>query len=166
MEALEGRVWLFGNDLDTDVIVPGRLLDAPLEEIAEHTMESVKPEFHAEVKPGDVIIAGSNFGCGSSREQAPQVLKNLGISCVVAESFGRIFFRSAIAIGLPVLPCAGAGNAFAEGENAVIDIEQAKVRNTSSGVELAGEPLSGEMLNILTKGGILEMLKEQTGGAA
>ncbi len=165
MEQFQGRVWLLGDNLDTDVICPGRLLDAPIEEIAEHALESVRPEFRAEVRPGDVIVAGGNFGCGSSREQAPQVLKAMGISCVVAESFGRIFFRSAIAIGLPVLACKDVAGAFADGDTASIDVEKASVTNVAGGAVMSGERLSPEMLEIITRGGILELLKEKTGGA-
>lgn len=164
MHEFEGRVWLVGDNLDTDVICPGKLLDAPIEEIARHTLETLRPEFPGEVKPGDIIVAGGNFGCGSSREQAPQVLKQVGISCIAAESFGRIFFRSAIAIGLPVLACPGVSKAFADGDAAVVDVERAHIRNASSGVELEGARLSWEMLEILSRGGILELLKTDTGG--
>lgn len=165
MELFEGRVWLLGDNLDTDVICPGKLLDAPIEEVAEHALESIRPEFCSQVKAGDVIVAGGNFGCGSSREQAPQVLKAMGISCVVAESFGRIFFRSAIAIGLPVLACGDVAKAFADGDTASVDVENASVTNVDSGAVMNGERLSTEMLEILSRGGILELLKEDTGGA-
>ncbi len=165
MDLFEGKVWALGDNLDTDAICPGRLLDAPIEEVAEHALESIKPEFPKQVKPGDIIVAGGNFGCGSSREQAPQVLKAVGISCVVAESFGRIFFRSAIAIGLPVLTCENVSVAFSEGDTARVDVENATIENVTSGAAMNGEALSPEMLEILSRGGILELLKEQTGGA-
>ena len=165
MDPLEGKVWLIGDNLDTDAICPGKLLDAPLDEMAQHVLESVKPGFPGEVKPGDVIVAGGNFGCGSSREQAPQVLKEVGIGCIVAESFARIFFRSAIAIGLPVLICPGVSRIFEEGDTAQVDVEKATVRNATSGVEMAGDRLSEQMLEILSFGGILELMKAETGGA-
>lgn len=164
MEILEGRVWKFGDNVDTDVIVSGRFLDAPLEEAARHVFESVRPGFADEVREGDVIVAGANFGCGSSRESAPEALKALGVGCVVAESFGRIFFRNAVAIGLPVLRCAGVSGAFEDGDTARVDIEGAAVENPASGGSLAAEPLSDEILLILQSGGIMEVLKSMMGG--
>lgn len=163
MEPLQGRVWRFGNNVDTDAIVPGRFLDAPIEEAARHAFESIRPGFVDEVRKGDVIVGGANFGCGSSRENAPEALKLLGIGCVVAESFGRIFFRNAIAIGLPVLRCAGVSGAFADGDTARVDVEKAKVENPNTGGSLMAERLSDEMLLILESGGITEVLKSMVG---
>ncbi len=160
MEELNGKVWKFGNDVDTDVIVPGQYLDAPMAEILPHVLESIKPEFAAGVKAGDLIVAGTNFGCGSSREQAPAALKSAGLACVVAESFGRIFFRNAIAIGLPVLTCRGVTDAFQEGQSARVSMKLSQIQNLETGMVLQGDPFSKEIGVILEKGGILEVLKD------
>lgn len=161
MQEYSGRVWRFGNNVDTDVIVPGQYLDAPMEEILPHVLESVNAEFANRVKSGDLLFAGTNFGCGSSREQAPVALKSAGIACVVAESFGRIFFRNAIAIGLPVLICRDVSGAFQNGQQASVLLDQCLVRNLETGVKLVGEPLSEEMAAILEMGGILEYLRRR-----
>jgi len=160
VEVIQGKVWTFGDDVDTDLIVSGQYLDLPLEEMASHVLESVKPNFAAEVKRGDIIVAGKNFGCGSSREQAPSALRQAGIGCVVAESFGRIFFRNAIAIGLPVVTCKGAWKMFEEGHSGQVSMKEFRIENLTDGVHLQGEPLSEEVQRILDKGGILECLKE------
>jgi 3-isopropylmalate/(R)-2-methylmalate dehydratase small subunit len=159
MNDLNGKVWKFGNDVDTDVIVPGLYLDAPMAEILHHVLESVIPDFAARVEAGDMIVAGTNFGCGSSREQAPMALKEAGLGCVVAESFSRIFFRNAIAIGLPVLTCRGVSDAFQEGQSARVSMKLFQIQNLETGRVLQGDPLSEEMRVILEKGGIIEFLK-------
>lgn len=164
VEAFQGRVWKFGDNVDTDAIVPGKYLDAPVEESSQHVFESARPEFVGEVAEGDIVVAGSNFGCGSSRENAPETLKVLGIGCVLAESFGRIFFRNAIAIGLPVMICKGVSGSFEDGDTARIDPGEARVENVTRGGSLAAEPLSDDMLLILDAGGILNVLKSMMGG--
>lgn len=163
MKSLEGRVWTFGDNIDTDAIVPGQYLDAPIDEAVKHVLESVNPNFAREVEEGDIIVAGRNFGCGSSRENAPAAIKELGISCIVAESFGRIFFRNAIAIGLPLLNCSGISEKFSEGEQALVRLSEAQVENKSRELTIDAVPLSEEMLNILNKGGMLALLKEIQG---
>jgi 3-isopropylmalate/(R)-2-methylmalate dehydratase small subunit len=163
MEIIEGRVWMFGNNIDTDAIVPGQYLDAPIVEAVKHVLESVNPNFAKEVKEGDIIVAGRNFGCGSSRENAPAAIKELGIRCIVAESFGRIFFRNAIAIGLPLLNCSGISEKFEEGDRALVRLSDAKVENKTRKFTIDAVPLSEEMLNILNKGGMLALLKEIQG---
>ncbi len=164
MKPFEGRVWKFGDNIDTDLIVPGQYLDAPMEEVVKHVLVSVNPDFVKEVKKGDVIVAGKNFGCGSSRENAPAAIKELGISCIVAESFARIFFRNAVAIGLPIISCAGVHDAFENGDVARIGIPEASVENRTKKRALKAETLSDEMISILGRGGILELLKERMGG--
>jgi 3-isopropylmalate dehydratase small subunit len=159
MKVIKGKVWKFGNNIDTDLIAPGQYLDAPVDEVAQHVFESIRPEFIKEVRNGDVIIAGRNFGCGSSRENAPEALKKLGIGCIVAESFARIFFRNSIAIGLPVVICKGVTDILSEGEIASVDFKEARVQNTHNGTELQGKIFSDDILSIVEKGGILEMLK-------
>ncbi|MFH1137865.1 MAG: 3-isopropylmalate dehydratase [Pseudomonadota bacterium] len=161
-----GRVWKFGDAVDTDAIVSGKHLDAPLEEAAKFAFAGPRPEFAAQAAPGDVIVAGRNFGCGSSREQAAAVLKIIGLDCVIAESFGRIFFRNAIAVGLPVLVCPGAAEAFADGDHAAVSLADSRVVNRTNGRELAARPLSPEMIAILEKNGVIEYLKELVGRAS
>ena len=160
MKDIQGRVWKFGDAVDTDAVVSGKYLDAPLEDAAKFAFAGLRPEFAAQAAPGDVIVAGRNFGCGSSREQAASVLKIIGIDCVVAESFGRIFFRNAIAVGLPVLVCPGACEAFADGDRAAISLADSRVVNLNNGLELAARPLSPEMIIILDKNGVMEYIKE------
>lgn len=160
LEPIRGRVWKFGNDIDTDVITPGIYLDAPMDEMKKHVLEVVNPRFASEVKPGDIIVAGRNFGCGSSRETAPDALKALGIGAVVAVSFARIFFRNAIAIGLPIISCPNVAEAFDEGQELELDLTNARVRNVTTGTVLQAEALAPEMLEVLTKGGIGVLLEE------
>jgi len=159
MKEMKGKVWKLGNNIDTDLIVPGQYLDAPIEEVVKHVFESILPEFVKEVRSSDIIIAGKNFGCGSSRENAPAALQKLGIACIVAESFARIFFRNSIAIGLPVVICKRVTDIFNGGENASVSFRKASVENLNSGVTLQGELPSDDILSIVEKGGILEMLK-------
>ncbi len=156
---LVGRVWKFGDDVSTDLLAPGAYAVAPLEERKRHVLEAVRPEFPREVRPGDVVVAGRNFGCGSSRETAPEGLQALGVACVVAESFARIFFRNAVALGLPVLPCPGVWALFEDGDLAEVVVAQARVRNPRTGRELQGQPLPEVMVEILQAGGILERLR-------
>lgn len=163
MKEIVGRVWKFLENIDTDLIVPGQYLDAPIQEISQHVMESIRPEFAKEVAKDDIIIAGRNFGCGSSRENAASVLKELGIGCVIAESFGRIFFRNAIAIGMPVLTCKDITTHFLEGDAARVQIEIASIHNLTNNTAVIGDQLSDDMINILEKGGILEYLKDKGG---
>lgn len=163
MDEIIRRVWKFGSHIDTDAIVPGRYLDAPMDEIAAHVFEGVRPEFAGSVKAGDIIISGSNFGCGSSREQAPAVLKAIGIACVAAESFARIFFRNAIAIGLPVLTCKGISEGFEDGHRARLSVDNVLIENLDTGKCWQGDPLFPEMLEIIARGGILEYLKAAGG---
>ncbi|MBI4537207.1 MAG: 3-isopropylmalate dehydratase [candidate division NC10 bacterium] len=157
---MDGRVWVFGDHINTDLMCPGAYQWGTWEEIRPHVLEACNPRFPKEVGPGDVIIAGRNFGCGSSREKAPKNLKHLGIRCVVAESFGRLFFRNCIAIGLPILPCGNVASRFETGDRARIDVEQAVVENCTRGLRLTAEPLSREMIDTLREGGIIALLRK------
>jgi 3-isopropylmalate dehydratase small subunit len=159
MKEIKGKVWILGDNISTDLIAPGQYLDAAIDEVVKHVFEANLPEFVKEMCSGDIIVAGRNFGCGSSRENAPEALKKLGISCIAAESFARIFFRNAIAIGLPVVICKGVAGQFKQGETAVVDFREARVKNISSGAMLQGEPFSGDIVAIVESGGILEKLK-------
>jgi 3-isopropylmalate/(R)-2-methylmalate dehydratase small subunit len=160
---LRGRVWRFGHDISTDVLSPGTYAVDPLELRKIHTLESVNPRFAQEVRPGDLLVAGRNFGCGSSRETAPENLKALGIACVVSESLARLFLRNAVAIGLPILVCEGVHEAFDDGEEIEVDLATGQVLNPRSGAVLRGEPLPPEMREILAAGGILGVLRKQEG---
>ena len=155
----EGKVWRFGDDVSTDLLSPGTYAVDPVEVRMQHCLESLNPRFPGEVTKGDVVVAGRNFGCGSSRETAPENLAALGVGCVVVDSVARIFLRNAIAIGLPVMVCPGAGEAFQDGDHIEIDLESGRVANPVTGVELAGEPLPPEMREILDAGGILSVLE-------
>jgi len=160
MSVIQGRVWKVGDQINTDLITPGQYLTAPIEEVKKHVLEAINPRFAKEARKGDILVAGKNFGCGSSRESAPRALKALGISAVVAESFARIFFRNAVAIGLAVVPCPGVFQSFEEGETVELDLESARVKNLNRNIQLQGKPLPKEMLEVLHKGGITPLLKE------
>ncbi len=155
---IKGRAWCFGDGISTDLLSPGQYAVDSLEVRKQHTLESVDPRFAAEVKPGDVVVAGRDFGCGSSRETAPEGLKALGVACVVADSFARLFLRNAVAIGLPVLPCPGASSAFSPGDGIEVDLATGEVRNVGLGVVLRSEPLPESMRKILSAGGMLAVL--------
>ena len=160
--AVAGRVWKFDHDISTDVLSPGQFALDPVEVRKLHVLESVNPEFAPGVTPGDVVVAGRNFGCGSSRETAPENLKALGVACVVTESLARLFMRNAVAVGLPVMVCPGVHPAFSDGDDISVDLSAGTVRNDSTGAELSGEPLPPEMLEILAAGGILAVLRSQS----
>jgi 3-isopropylmalate dehydratase small subunit len=156
----KAKTWVFGNDIDTDQIVPGQYLTSPVEEQSKHAFEAILPGFAKQFVKGGVLVAGSNFGCGSSRESAPEVLKHLGVSAVIAESFARIFFRNAIAIGLPVLVCPNVSADIREGEEVEVDLEKATVTRVTERKVLEGVPLNPIMLQSLRKGGIMKLLTE------
>lgn len=148
---IKGRVWIFGNDVDTDVIIPGKYLrTTDMQVFADHVLEGIDPRFPAKVKKGDIIVAGDNFGCGSSREQAPLALKYAGVSCVVARYFARIFFRNAINVGLPLIE---ADVTCKEGDEVEIDLPRGTV--TVNGKVYQGNKLPDFLLEILTDGGLV-----------
>ena len=152
----------FGNDVNTDVILPGKylVLIDPYE-LAKHAMESLDPAFPEKAKEGVIVVGGKNFGCGSSREQAPLALKYAGVKCLLAESFARIFFRNAINIGLPVIECKGISNAVETGDELVVDFEAGKVENVSNGKKFQAEKLPQFILEILADGGLIENLRRR-----
>lgn len=158
------RAWKFDHDISTDLLSPGTYAVDPVEVRMLHTLESVNPSFASEVRPGDVVIAGRNFGCGSSRETAAENLKALGVTCVVAESLSRLFMRNAVAIGLPVLICAGVHDSFTDGDEVAIDLAAGTIASGDGERSLQGEPLPPEMRDILAAGGILALLESQTAG--
>ena len=156
---VEGNVWKFGDDVNTDIIIPGRYLTItdPCE-LSKHTFEDLDPDFHKKVNKGDVVVGGKNFGCGSSREQAPLVLKTLGISAVVAESFARIFFRNAINLGLSVVECRGIADAVKNGEMLQITLEEGKIENVRTGKTMRGTVLPDFLIEMIRADGAVAAL--------
>ena len=157
---IEGKAWKFGNDIDTDIICAGRFMNSPLAEMRQHVFEAIRPEFASSVKPGDIILAGTWFGSGSSRETAPAALKALGLGAVVAESFSRNFYRNAFGIGFPVIACKGAHEAFTEGALLSISFKDMRVTDLGTGKNLSFEPFPDEMLQVLEAGGIENLLRQ------
>ena len=153
-----GRAWTFGDNIDTDVLAPGIYMKLPVEEVAQHCLEAVDPEFAAKVRPGDIVIGGENFGMGSSREQAPQALKVLGVGAVLAKSFARIFYRNALNLGLPALFFREAQE-VAAGDRLELDLAAGKVRNLTTGVTYAVEPIPPHLLEMILMGGLMPHLK-------
>jgi 3-isopropylmalate/(R)-2-methylmalate dehydratase small subunit len=158
---MKGKVWKFGNDIDTDIIIPGRYLVLRDEkDLAEHVMEGIDSNFSKKVGKGDIIVAGNNFGCGSSREHAPIALKGAGISAVVAESFARIFYRNSINVGLPLIEAKGIYDNVSEGEMIDIDVEKGILKNMNTGKEIKIQELPEFMRGILQQGGLIPYLKD------
>lgn len=155
------KVWKLGDNINTDVITPSKYLILPLDELKNHVMEPLDPDFHKKVKPGDVIVAGKNFGWGSSREQAPAALKALGISAIVAEGFARIFFRNAISLGLPVLVCEGISKEVNQGDLLDINLETGLLKNLNTGKVFETSQLSTQMLEMIKAGGAIPLLKKR-----
>ncbi len=153
---IKGKAWVFGNDIDTDVIIPGKYLrTTDMQVFADHAMEGVDPDFSKKVQKGDIIVGGDNFGCGSSREQAPLALKHAGVSCVVARYFARIFFRNAINVGLPLIE---ADVECEEGDELEIDLLEGTVK--VNGKTYQGNKLPDFLLEILTDGGLVAHRKK------
>ncbi|RLI07751.1 3-isopropylmalate dehydratase [Candidatus Bathyarchaeota archaeon] len=158
---LRGKAWKFGDDMNTDLIIPGKYLElTDPEEMARHAMEGVDPGFSERVKPGDIVVGGRNFGCGSSREHAPLALKHVGVGAVVAESFARIFYRNAVNIGLPALECPDITDAVEEGDTIEIDLTGGVIRNTRTGSQLRFTPLPDFLVEVLNEGGLAAYLRK------
>ncbi len=157
---LRGKAWKFGDDISTDHITPGRYyhLRSNLPELAKHVMEDANPEFAKKVRPGDFIVAGKNFGCGSSREHAPVAIKLAGVSAVIAKSFARIFYRNAINVGLPVL--IADTSEIDEGDELEVDLSTGVIRDVTKGIEVRSKPLPEVMIKILETGGLVEYVKK------
>ncbi|MDD1775191.1 MAG: 3-isopropylmalate dehydratase small subunit [Methanobacterium sp.] len=161
-DIVKGKVWKFGDDIDTDIIIPGRYLVLTDEkDLAACAMEGCDPEFAKKVKPGDIMVGGRNFGCGSSREHAPIAIKGAGISAVVAESFARIFYRNAINIGLPLIEVKGISKHVSQGDELEIDMKNGILRNLTTDEDFQIEGLPPFMVEILNKGGLIPYLKEK-----
>ena len=153
---LTGRVWKYGANVDTDAIIPARYLSMSTpEELARHCMEDIDPEFAQKVQPGDIIVATTNFGCGSSREHAPLAIKGAGVSCVIANSFARIFYRNAINTGLPILECPDAEDIDA-GQTLEVELETGRIHNLDTGQTYQAEPYPEFMMGIILAGGLID----------
>lgn len=157
---LPANVWKFGNDIDTDAIIPGKYLtiNRP-DELAKHAFEGVRPEFARGIKEGDIIVAGFNFGCGSSREHAPLALKGAKVRCIIAKSFARIFFRNAINIGLPLLECPDTDK-IEEGDHIEVDFGSGLITNTTKNLEYQATPLPDFVRGIVDAGGLIGFAKK------
>jgi len=152
---------MFGDDVNTDLIIPGKYLElVDPEEMAEHAMEGIDPDFPKKIQEGDIVVGGTNFGCGSSREHAPLALKYAGIGAVIAESFARIYYRNSINIGLPALECPGITEAVEEGDTVEVDLIGGTVKNTRTDAELTFTPLPDFMVEVLNDGGLVPYLKK------
>ncbi len=160
MNTVRGRVRKFGDNIDTDTITPAASLHLPLEGLKQHAFGPVFPEFYATVKPGDIIVAGSNFGCGSSREHATEVVKELGIHYIVCESMARIYMRNCVALGLYPILAKGVSSLFDGGDDIEIDFDAAEVRNPKTGKAVRFKPITGTPKEIMDGGGILPFLKK------
>ncbi len=158
---LEGKVWRYGDNVDTDVIIPARYLNtADPKELAMHCMEDIDTTFAKEVQEGDIIVADKNFGCGSSREHAPVAIKASGVPVVVADSFARIFYRNGINIGLPLLEIGEAVKNFKAGDKIRIDVNAGTIENLNTGVVCKSQPLPGFIQDIAKAGGLVNYVKE------
>ena len=157
----KGTVFKHPDNVDTDVIIPARYLNtADAKELAKHCMEDIDADYVNRVKPGDVMVAGWNFGCGSSREHAPLVIKTCGTGCVIAKSFARIFYRNAINIGLPILECEAAAEEIQAGDTVSVDFDTGVITDHTTGRTYQAEPFPEFIQNIIKKGGLLASLKE------
>ncbi|HJT60874.1 MAG TPA: 3-isopropylmalate dehydratase small subunit [Burkholderiales bacterium] len=154
------RAWVLGDNVDTDVITPGKYMKLGIEEIAQHCLEPVLPEFSKQVKPGDIVVAGRNFGAGSSREQAPGALKHLGVAALVAESFAGLFYRNSLNLGLPALVCAQAKQ-IRDGDSIEVDFDHAVLVNQATGQTYAFEPIPPHLLEMVRDGGLIPHLEKR-----
>lgn len=161
---IRGKVWKFGDHVDTDVIIPARYLNAPEpSELAKHCMEDIDSSFAGSVQAGDIMVGGWNFGCGSSREHAPVAIQASGITCVIAASFARIFYRNSINIGFPILECPEASEAIRAGDIVTVDTETGKIADETTGQVFEAKPFPPFIQKIVESGGLLPYLKEKQG---
>ena len=159
---LKGKVHKYGADVNTDVIIPARYLNIyDAVELVKHCMEDIDEDFLKRVAPGDIMMATTNFGCGSSREHAPMAIKAAGISCVIAKSFARIFFRNSINIGLPLLECEGAVDNTETGDIMEVDLSSGEIKNVTKGLTFTASPYPDFMTEIISSGGLIEYTKKR-----
>ncbi len=162
---LKGKVHKYGADVNTDVIIPARYLSlSEPAELAKHCMEDIDKKFIKKIKPGDIIMATTNFGCGSSREHAPLALKAAGISCVIARSFARIFFRNAVNIGLPLLECEDAVAQTEAGDILEVNLSTGQIKNLTNGLTFTARPYPDFMAELVSAGGLIEHTKQRLAG--
>ena len=159
---LKGHVWKYGDNIDTDAIIPARYLNmSTASELAQHCMEDIDTAFAASVQKGDIIVAGENFGCGSSREHAPLAIKGSGASCVIARSFARIFYRNAINIGLPILTCPEAVADIQKGDEVRVDLAAGRITNARTGNVYKTSPFPGFIMEIIEAGGLIPLTQKR-----
>ena len=159
---LSGKVFKYPDNVDTDVIIPARYLNSPsAAELAKHCMEDIDTSFVQQVQPGDIMVGGWNFGCGSSREHAPMAIQASGISCVIAASFARIFYRNSINIGFPILECPEAAEAIQAGDQVTVDLDSGLIRDLTSGKQFQAVAFPPFIKNIIQKGGLLPYLRAE-----
>lgn len=165
MIKITGKTWKFGNDIDTDAIIPARYLNSiDPAFLASHCMEDADPEFASKVKPGDVLVAGKNFGCGSSREHAPISIKAAGVSCVIAESFARIFYRNSFNTGLPILECPEASARIENDDELEVDLDKGTIVNRTKNETYRAQPIPPFMQKLIQAGGLMEYVRTQMAG--
>lgn len=159
---MRGKVWKYGNNIDTDVIIPARYLNDPdPKALASHCMCDIDESFAGKVEPGDIMVGGWNFGCGSSREHAPVSIQASGVSCVIAASFARIFYRNAINIGFPILECPEAAEAINSGDTVSVDTSTGVIKDETTGESFQAKPFPEFIQNIIESGGLLSYLKNK-----
>ncbi len=157
----KGHVFKYGDNVDTDVIIPARYLAIQdKKELSQHAMEDIDKDFVKNIKPGDIIVAGKNFGCGSSREHAPIVIKESGVGCVIADTFARIFFRNAINIGLPILECPDAAEAINAGDEVEVDFDTGKITDVTTGKVFNAQPFPEFMQKIINSNGLVGYIND------
>ena len=162
MKAACGKVFKFGDNVDTDVIIPARYLNSSdPKELAQHCMEDIDADFVKKVSPGDLIVATKNFGCGSSREHAPLAIKAAGVSCVIAETFARIFYRNAINIGLPIIECPEAAQNIEDGDQVEVDFDSGRITNKTKGTTYQGQAFPPFMQKIIDCGGLVNYINQK-----
>ncbi len=161
---LKGKVWKFGSDIDTDRIIPARYLNtSDATELGKHCMEDADPAFVSKVRPGDIIVADKNFGCGSSREHAPIAIKAAGVSCVIAKSFARIFYRNSFNTGLPILESAEVSDTAEQGDELEVDLATGEIHNITKGLKFTALPVPSFMQELVSAGGLIEWVRKREG---
>jgi 3-isopropylmalate/(R)-2-methylmalate dehydratase small subunit len=159
---IEGRIWKFGSDVDTDAIIPARYLNqSDAKELAKHVMEEERPDFLREVKKGDILLADKNFGCGSSREHAPLALKAAGVSCIVARTFARIFYRNSLNLGLPLLESPEASEGIKDGDRVRVNLNTGEIFDLTQNRKFHAKPIPAFMQDLLRDGGLIPHLRKE-----
>ncbi len=162
MQQAHGKVLKYGDNVDTDVIIPARYLNSfDAKELASHAMVDIDPTFTQRVQTGDIMVARKNFGCGSSREHAPLALKTAGVSCIIADSFARIFYRNSINIGLSIMECPEAAEGINEGDEVIVDFDTGKIQDVTTGKEYQAAPFPPFMQNIISQGGLVNYINHK-----